>query len=118
MDSPALDIEFQQQFERASAAAANMTEPRAIAAYYDALSERIVVQLRSGMSFSFPPHIAQGLAGATAADLQQVQITRMGDGLHWEQLDADFSVAGLLAGRFGTKRWMAALQQQWLQQAS
>jgi Protein of unknown function (DUF2442) len=120
MDSSALDLEFQQQFERAQAAAAlaNVTEPRAVAAYYDALSERVVVQLRSGMSFSFPPQIAQGLAGATAADLMQVEITPMGDGLHWERLDADFSVVGLLAGVFGTKRWMAELQQQWLQQAS
>jgi hypothetical protein len=42
----------------------------------------------------------------------------MGDGLHWETLDTDFTVAGLLAGVFGTKRWMAELQAQWLQQSA
>ena len=28
--------------------------------------------------------------------------------LHWEKLDVDFSVPGLVAGIFGTARWMAA----------
>ncbi len=30
-----------------------------------------------------------------------------GYGLHWEALDADLSVPGLLAGRFGTQAFMA-----------
>ena len=30
----------------------------------------------------------------------------LGLGLHWEQLDVDVSVPGLLAGLFGTKAWM------------
>jgi hypothetical protein len=32
----------------------------------------------------------------------------MGFGLHWETLDVDFSVAGLVNGIFGTAKWMAA----------
>jgi HEAT repeat protein len=74
-------MEFQQEFERAQAAAAlaNITEPRAVAADDDELSDRVVVQLRSGMSFSFSPHIAQGLAGATADDLMQVEIITLND---------------------------------------
>jgi Protein of unknown function (DUF2442) len=112
------DVTFQQQFEQARSATmqANLTEPRAIAAHYDAESGLIVIRLQSGAVFSFPPEIAQGLAGASAQALAQVTITPIGDGLHWETLDADFSVAGLLAGVFGTKRWMANLQQQWLPQ--
>jgi hypothetical protein len=110
---------FQQQFEQAQAAAelANLTEPRAIAAYYEPNERTITVRLRSGASFSFPVDIVQGLADAEAQDLNQVEITPMGDGLHWETLDADFTIAGLLAGRFGTKKWMAKLQQEWLQSA-
>jgi hypothetical protein len=112
------DVVFQQQFEQAEACAiqANLTEPRAIAAHYDLASGLIMIRLRSGAVFSFPPAIAQGLAGATAEDLAQVEITPMGDGLHWKVLDADFSVAGLLAGRFGSKRWMTDLQHRWSQQ--
>lgn len=30
-----------------------------------------------------------------------------GYGLHWESLDVDFTVPGLLAGMFGTQSWMA-----------
>lgn len=33
-----------------------------------------------------------------------------GHGLHWEALDADFTVPGLLMGLFGTRAWMAREQ--------
>ena len=114
------DRTFQQQFEQAQAATkqANRTEPRAIAADYDSTDRLIVIRLRSGASFSFPPDIVQGLANASPDDLAQVEITPMGDGLHWKTLDTDFTIAGLLAGRFGTKKWMERLQQQGFQEAS
>jgi hypothetical protein len=105
MANPTIDDHtFQQQFEQAQAAAvqANQTEPSAIAAYYDASDRLITIRLRSGASFSFPPNIAQGLAEASPEDLAQVEITPMGDGLHWENLDGDFTIVGLLAGRFGS----------------
>jgi hypothetical protein len=99
---------FQQQFEQAQTAAiqANQAEPRAIAAYYDPTQHLIIIHLHNGARFSFPPDIAQGLAGASPNHLAAVEITPMGDGLHWEILDADFTVMGLLAGRFGTQKWM------------
>jgi hypothetical protein len=34
------------------------------------------------------------------------ELSPAGFGLHWEELDLDFTVAGLLAGRFGTDRYM------------
>jgi hypothetical protein len=112
------DLAFQQQFRQAQTAAiqANLLEPRAVSAVYDSTAELVIVRLQSGAIFSFPPDIAQGLAGAKAETLAQVEMTPMGDGLHWETLDADFSVAGLLAGVFGTKQWMADLEQRWAQQ--
>jgi hypothetical protein len=105
------DRVFQAQFEQAKVTAiqANQTEPRAIAAFYEPNDRLIVIRLRSGASFSFPPDIAQGLADASPEDLADIEITPMGDGLHWGRLDADFTVAGLLAGRFGSRKWM----QQW-----
>ncbi|NJN59022.1 MAG: DUF2442 domain-containing protein [Leptolyngbyaceae cyanobacterium SL_5_9] len=112
------DLSFQQQIEQARLATvqANLTEPRAVSAHYDSAAELVIVRLQSGAVFGFPPEIAQGLAGAGAEELSQVEVTPMGDGLHWKILDADFSVAGLLAGVFGTKQWMANLQQRWAQQ--
>jgi len=44
------DLEFQHQFELAQLAATkvNLTEPRAIAAYYDRTADTIAIRLRSG----------------------------------------------------------------------
>jgi CO/xanthine dehydrogenase Mo-binding subunit len=93
-----------------AAAIANAIEPRAKSAYYDSDGDRIVINLKSGATFSFPTEIAQCLAGASPEDLAEVEITPSGDGLHWEKLDADFSVPALLAGVFGTKAWMEQIK--------
>ena len=85
----------------------NTSEPRAISARYDARARRIVVDLTSGATFAFPPHLAQGLADATDSELAAVEILGSGYGLHWEALDVDFTVPGVLAGVFGTRSWMA-----------
>jgi hypothetical protein len=83
------------------------TKPRARVAHYDREQDRIVLDLVSGASFSFPARLAQGLEHATPDELAAVEVSPSGFGLHWEALDADFSVEGLLAGRFGTARYMA-----------
>jgi hypothetical protein len=95
---------------REATALANAIEPRAESAYYDQSSDRIVINLKSGATYSFPPALAQGLAGASPKDLAEVEVTPSGDGLHWEKLDADFSVPALLAGVFGTAAWMAQIK--------
>ena len=82
-------------------------EPRAKAARYDRRSGRIEVELTNGCSFAFPTDLAQGLRGASAADLAQIAIELEGEGLHWERLDADLLIPELLRGVFGSKRWMS-----------
>jgi hypothetical protein len=47
---------------------------------------------------------------ASPEDLAEIEGTPSGDGLHWEKLDADFSVPALLAGVFGTAAWMAQIK--------
>ncbi|MFC3440585.1 DUF2442 domain-containing protein [Sphingobium rhizovicinum] len=66
-----------------------------------------MIDLVSGATFSFPAALAQGLEQARAEQLEQVEIAGAGFGLHWEELDADLTVEGLLAGRFGSLRYMA-----------
>lgn len=85
------------------------SEPRAAAARYDAAADRMVVDLTNGCTFAFPPRIAQGLERATAQQLADVEILGLGYGLHWEALDVDLSLPGLLSGLFGTKSHMARL---------
>ncbi|NEU73682.1 DUF2442 domain-containing protein [Hassallia byssoidea VB512170] len=94
---------------RAAAAMADASEPRAQAAHYDLDLNRIVVELRSGATFLFPPELVQGLAGASPDNLNNVEVTPSGEGLHWEQLDVDMSIPALMLGIFGTKAWMAEL---------
>jgi hypothetical protein len=67
----------------------------------------VIVELTNGCTFTFPPRLAQGLESATADQLAAVEVLGAGYGLHWEALDVDLSIPGLLAGLFGTKAYMA-----------
>ena len=82
------------------------SQSRATAARYDARKRLIVVELANGSSFAFPPSLAQGLGDARAADLSVIEVTPLGSGLHWPNLNADLTVEGLLAGLFGSRNWM------------
>jgi hypothetical protein len=81
-------------------------EPRARAARYERRTGRVPVDLTNGCSFAFPGRKAQRLERASDAGLAQVEILGLGLGLHWEGLDVDLSVPGLIAGLFGTKAYM------------
>ncbi len=85
-------------------------KPRhAVAARFDTLTHRIVIELDNGADFSFPPNLAQGLGNSSDEDLQLIKISPLGTGLHWPRLDADLTVDGLLAGVFGSRYWMRKL---------
>jgi len=104
--------ELEKQFEEAARRGKERMnkEPRAASAYYDRERDRIVVELMNGYTFMFPPELAQGLAGASAEDLAEVRIMPAGFALGWDKLDVHFSIAGLMAGRFGNKKWMDELK--------
>ncbi len=84
-------------------------EPRAARAEYDANSRRMVIEIVNGCTLMVPVDVMQGLRGATDEELADFELKPRGFDLHWKTLDAQFSVAGLLAGVFGTKSWMAKL---------
>ena len=84
-----------------------VSEPRAAGAHYDSSVGRVVVELTNGCTFAFPPRLVQGLEHATEESLTAVEILGAGYGLHWEALDVDLSVPGLLAGLVGTASYMA-----------
>jgi len=79
----------------------------AVFARYDRRAARIVVGLNTGVEVTFPPHLAEGLAGAAPSDLAQIEISPAGLGLHWPTLDADIYVPELLQGVLGSQSWMA-----------
>jgi hypothetical protein len=79
----------------------------ALTAHYDQGRARVVVSLNNGVELAFPPELAEGLAGASADDLAEIEISPSGLGLHWPRLDADLYLPALLQGVFGSKQWMA-----------
>ncbi len=83
-----------------------LTKPRGRSVIYDRSSDRVIVELTNGTMFAFPPGLLQGLGDATPEQIAEVELQGMGFGLHWETLDADFTLEGLMAGRFGTARYM------------
>ena len=86
------------------------SEPRAQAARYEPATGQVVVELTNGCIFTFPARALEGLADATDLQLAEVEVLGSGYGLHWEGLDADFTVPGLLMDLFGTQAWMAREQ--------
>jgi len=113
-DKAALPIdeeEFERQYREAVKVGKERmeSEPSAVRAHYDVRNGRIVVELNNGCSFIFPPDLAQGLRGASPADLAEIEVMPTGYALRWPRLDADLTVTGLLAGIFGTRAWMTEL---------
>jgi hypothetical protein len=82
--------------------------PTAVAAYYDGKSGRVVIQLSSKLVLSFSPHDVQGLENAKPSQLELIEISPSGFGIHFPKLDADLYVPGLLEGLLGSRKWMAA----------
>jgi hypothetical protein len=88
-------------------AAVRSREARAVAARYDRPSKNITVDLINGCVFAFPARLVEGLGSASDDELSGLEILGDGYGLHWEALDVDISVPGLLANISGTSAFMA-----------
>jgi len=99
-----------EQFDAAKARGeARLDGPRAVSAHYDAGRNRIVIRLTTGVEIGFPPDLAQGLEQATPADLDEIEITPAGLGVHFPKLDADLYIPALLEGVLGSANWMAGV---------
>ena len=107
------EFEFSEEAlaaEIAQAEAASAKDgPRAESVTYNRERNLIEIHLQNGAIFAFPPHLAQGLDTATPEQLDDVWLGGNGQSLHWQSLDADFSLSGLIQGMFGTRHWMAEL---------
>ncbi len=82
--------------------------PTAVSATYDRRSDRVVVRLSSGLDVGFSPHDTQGLETVKPAQLDPIEISPSGLGLHFPKVDADLYLPALLEGVFGSRRWTAA----------
>lgn len=99
-----------EEFTRANASAKELETraPKAVSAKYDRHIRRIVVQLSSNLGVFFSPRDAEGLEHATPEQLNEIEISPSGYGLHFPKLDADLYLPSLLEGLFGSERWIAS----------
>ena len=103
--------ELRANFARASRAGrlAVKTEPRAATAAYRGRDQALHVELTNGAKFIIPVKLIPELQKAPVRDIRKVEVLGRGGGLHWETLDVDISVPGLVASVFEGPTWLAEL---------
>ena len=103
--------ELRTNFARASRAGrqAAKTEPRAARATYYAKEHVLQIELTNGAAITVPVKLIPALKGASPSDIRSVEVLGRGGGLHWEALDVDLSVPGLVSSVFAGPEWMAEL---------
>ena len=75
--------------------------------------DELRVALSDGRTISVPLAWFPRLVHATTAERRNVRLIERGQGIHWQELDEDISVEGLLAGRpsresqASLKAWLA-----------
>jgi len=111
--------EFERQYEAATREAreADRIEPRATAVSYDAAQGLVLVELRSGFVFGFPPERIPGLEGTTANQLARVRISPSSDGLRWDDLDVQVSLTGVVRDALNLEVWAPRLMGQFRSEA-
>jgi len=103
--------ELRTNFARASRAGrqAAKTEPRAAHATYNAKDNTLRIELTNGAALTVPVQLIPALKGASVNEVRSVEVLGRGGGLHWEALDVDLSVPGLVSSVFAGPEWMAEL---------
>ncbi len=82
--------------------------PRAVSARYDRRIGRIVITLNTNLEVAFSPRDAEGLEEASPAQLDEIEISPSGFGIHFPKLDADIYLPALLEGFLGSRKWIAS----------
>ncbi len=83
--------------------------PQVISVRYDRKSELVVLDLSNGVQLGVPASKLQGVAEATEPERSDVVILGPNMAIEFPKLDQQFSVEGLLCGRFGSTAWMKKL---------
>jgi hypothetical protein len=81
----------------------------AVGATYFVADDSIAIHFADGVQLRIPRHLVQGLQHATSDQLGRIKIEGSGTGLLWPALGLAHYIPGLVAGIFGTPRWMAEI---------
>ena len=83
------------------------SHPHAVSARYDRGIARVVITLNTNLDVAFSPRDAEGLENASPAQLDAIEISLSGFGIHFPKLDADIYLPALLEGFPGSRKWIA-----------
>jgi len=105
------DEEIRVQTDEATARArrAILEEPHAKAAYYDKRQHKITVELSNGNAVTLDLAHLPELAKAPRKDLENIEVTPGGIGLHWGTLDVDYRIPDLVSVILGPGAWKKLL---------
>jgi hypothetical protein len=81
--------------------------PHAVAARVDQATGKLHLALNNGVELSVPCALLQGLEDASSTDLDELELSPTGLGVHFPRVDADIYIPGILQGVFGSRSWMA-----------
>jgi hypothetical protein len=82
--------------------------PRPVSTHNDRNARRVVIHLSSNLVISLSPGDVEGLEFAQPSQLDEIEISPSGFGIHFPAIDAGVNGPGLLEGFLGSKSWMAA----------
>jgi Protein of unknown function (DUF2442) len=103
------DAEIDAAIRRARVSA--KYDQRVARAAYSARTDRFSLRMENGVTHSLPRNLLQGLTEASPEELSRIELLGQGTGLYWPALDVAHSVSGLLAGIYGSAKWMQQLQE-------
>ncbi|PZR93532.1 MAG: DUF2442 domain-containing protein [Stutzerimonas stutzeri] len=83
------------------------SEPRAVAAAYDAENARVSVDLANGCTFTIPLRLIPHLDEGTDAQRAAISIERLGYVLAWPELGAEVSLPDLMISRLAVRTHIA-----------
>ncbi|HTW84488.1 MAG TPA: DUF2442 domain-containing protein [Candidatus Sulfotelmatobacter sp.] len=106
---PIRTTEAQLEAALAKARDYDAVRPRALDVSYRDADDMVIMRLATGIEMAFPRQLLQGLENATPEQLRDVSIDDFGSSLHWNQLDVDHYVPGLIEGILGTRAWMSRI---------
>jgi len=106
-----IEKDLRKNFARASRAGkrAAKTEARASTVEYLSKEHALQIALTNGVAIRLPVKLIPDLRRATLLDIRSAEVLGRGGGLHFESLDLDLSVPGLLSSVFAGPEWLAEL---------
>jgi uncharacterized protein YegP (UPF0339 family) len=83
--------------------------PSAVKFTYDPVKRVVTILTKDKSGIVFPVSRIRELRNASTEQIQKGYITEGGEAIHWDELDAHYTIAGLAANIFGTAAWMREL---------